>query len=323
MDGGVTMIDFYATREWYLDHLAPIWHALPADQRGRFGITPRASMFIRTQQLGIDHDRIVHGPPLHGDAPVVCAGGQDIGGLTRTVLVEHGAGQTYRTLDHESWAGGPGRENVCLFIVPNEQVAARNRFAYPDVPNVLAAPHVQYLLSLDWAPEIPVVFGRHWETALLPELQSAWPHHFAAIRDYCTTNRDRVALHFHPRIEDMGRTLASEWRVTYLNTLDDVARRGFVFVTDNSSAAFELAYCGRPIVWLNCPHYRRDVEHGLRFWSHIDVGYQVDDPDRLEPQIAYASGMGPTLFAEELTGDVFPVVKNASSIAAAAIMDVA
>jgi glycosyltransferase involved in cell wall biosynthesis len=69
--------------------------------------------------------------------------------------------------------------------------------------------------------------------------------------------------------------------------VDRVLSEADLLVVDNSSCAFEMAAIGKPVVLLNLPSYRRDVEHGLRFWSH-PPGIQVDHPSELADAICLA-----------------------------------
>ncbi|MGH2651417.1 MAG: hypothetical protein ACRDHK_09445, partial [Actinomycetota bacterium] len=87
--------------------------------------------------------------------------------------------------------------------------------------------------------------------------------------------------HFHPAAPDVEKF----WRnagVRTLDTFQQVLREAAVYVTDNSSTLYEFTSLDRPVVVLNSRHYRRDVEHGPRFWRHAYVGPQVWSPERLE-----------------------------------------
>lgn len=307
------MIDFYASREHYADHLFPIWHAVSPSKRGTFFIQPLNSLVQHVLSHGVGtYDTR---PPPHGtDRLVVVAAAIDLSGLRRAVLVEHGAGQTYVDVDHEAWSGGPSRDRVELFVVPNEYAKAANRKRYPYTPQVVCAPHVEALRSIDRDVKFRVGFGRHWDSNLTPELASAWPYFFETIRAYCVWHRRDVALHFHPRVADVGRALAAEWDVAYLDTFDDVVRSCERWTVDNSSTGFEWAALDRPVVWLNAPHYRRGLEQGLRFWSHVDVGRQCDDAGMLEPALD-----APYRPRPDLVADVYPVIDGSARLAAEAI----
>jgi hypothetical protein len=61
----------------------------------------------------------------------------------------------------------------------------------------------------------------------------------------------------------------------------DVCDEADVYICDNSSTIFESAAIGKKVILLNSKKYRKDVEHGLRFWSKAGVGVQVDTADTL------------------------------------------
>jgi glycosyltransferase involved in cell wall biosynthesis len=86
---------------------------------------------------------------------------------------------------------------------------------------------------------------------------------------------------FHPR---WGDALLEPYRNAGIKVeprFEEVMKRASVFITDNSSAGWEAMALGIPVVWLNAPWYRRDVEHGLRFWEFANAGIEVDEPAAL------------------------------------------
>lgn len=212
----------------------------------------------------------------------------------RLVYVEHGAGQHYpgdrESAGHPSYAGGASRasvfERVELFVVPSETVGDRWRAAWPETPVVVAGcpfldPWHRGERPVPTRPTVALTF--HWDCNLVPETRSALRHFDRALPHLVTFLRSHgveVIGHGHPRAWGV---LARRWAALDVEPVQqwpDVLDRATVLIGDNSSALFEFASLDRPVVVLNAPWYRRDVEHGLRFWSHVP-GVQCDEPDDL------------------------------------------
>lgn len=254
------------------------------------------------------------------------------------VYVEHGAGQSYdgdpRSAGHGSYSGGKGLDRVVLFIGPSEHVSARWRERYPSTPAVaVGCPKLDARFSrlseraraYDERRVAAITF--HWDCALVAESTSAWRHFDRALPGLVSWAREHdVELlgHGHPRL---WRTIAPRWRalgVEPVESFDAVLDRADVLVFDNSSAGYEFASLDRPVVVLNAPWYRRDVEHGGRFWQCADVGVQCDEPHELIAAVERALLDEPTVRAnrERIVSQVYSMRDGrASSRAADAICD--
>ena len=105
--------------------------------------------------------------------------------------------------------------------------------------------------------------------------------------------------------------------VPMIDRYEDVAAWADVFVGCNTSALFELAACGVPVVLLHPPWYRDDVEHGGRFYDWARVGPVVRDPDDLARMIGLSLDWPER---EHIARAVFPLVEGSAQRAADAIM---
>jgi hypothetical protein len=312
------VIDCAAKERHFLDHLAPVWHALGDDQ-GTFWVAPE--LLARARKLGIDARGQL--PDSPGPTTLVAA----YGDLTRArragrpiIIMEHGAGQTYEGVRSGSYITGE-REGVLGVLVPGEHHAAIHRAHHPDVPvHVIGCPKLDR-----WHTAGPrastgrtVAISFHWECKLAPEARSAW-RHYAKAMPALAGRFDRVIGHGHPRII---RNLAGVYvshGFDVLHDFADVLDLADVYVCDNSSTLFEFASTGRPVVLMNAPWYRRDIEHGLRFWSHADIGLQCNQPMELTDTIDRALADQPEIAArrEQLIDTVYAHRDGTSATAAA------
>lgn len=264
-------IDSYASMSHYAEHIAPI-----VDQLGEYaGPAWSPSTFSRPEQLG---DLVVVASAA--DAAM-------IGRYRPLVYVEHGAGQSYGgdpvSASNPSYSGGDQLEAVKLFIGPNETVAARWRDRYPATPAVavgcpkLDAEHAR--CRGPFGSIVAVTF--HWDCHLIAETRSAWGHYYETVPKLVDALRSEGLTpvgHGHPK---WGRFMADFWEnrigVPFVSA-STVIESASMLIADNTSLAYEFASLDRPVLSLNAPWYRRGVEHGLRFWSHVP-GLECDGPE--------------------------------------------
>jgi hypothetical protein len=260
--------------------MLPIRSALPVEHRGVM-VSPRPDDWWSADPDPVEYDT------------VMVAGFCDLQAVQhrarRIFYVEHGAGQTYpgdpRSADDPSYSGGLGHEKVALHLCPSERVADRWRARGLDAVAV-GAPILD-----PWhrgaRPFIPedrptVALTFHWDCGLIPETRSAFRHYEAAIGRCVAAWRAEgfaVAGHGHPRVIGALGAVWAEHGVPTVN-MGWVYDHADLLVADNTSVMYEFASLGRDVLCVNAPWYRRDVEHGQRFWTE-PPGVWADDPDEL------------------------------------------
>lgn len=340
--GGPLRVDAIACERQFIDHAAPVWRLLPPPYRGRF--LTDASLVDHARYRGIEAEAIdaevlrrSSRPPAANPGPgpaafVVSIGDTKIArrlGYRRFTFMEHGAGQAYvgqrgPVARHPSYAGGGDREDVELFLVPNEYSAELWRRAYPAAKvQLVGCPRLDELPARIPGPGPVVATSFHWPAHVVPEADTALGHYFGAMPELAAAYQ--VIGHAHPK-GDWPERMAKyyrRWGIEIVREFDDVCRRADVYVCDNSSTLFEFAATGRPVVVLNAPPYRREVHHGLRFWEAADIGIQVDRGEDLVDAVTEAIADPPARRAarEAALELVYPLRTGAAERAAAAIVD--
>jgi len=317
-------IDAIAGEPQFLDHLAPVWKALPPAVRGRFLVA--FEMAEQAQRLEIDAilkqftvgtEAGSKGEP-RGPKCLVASYG-DVKKARRLgygdfARFEHGIGQAYSNT-HPSYAGGRDASDHSLFLMPNEYSANLWWTAYPSARvEVVGSPRLDSLPQREGEPGRVVAFSLHWRCNVAPETYPAGE--FASALP-ALSRRFTVLGHGHPR--GIGDLMPYYQRlgIELVPDFEEICRRADVFVADNSSAMYEFAATGRPVVALNSQNWRRHVHHGLRFWDAVP-GEQVDDPADLIDAVERALGDPDWLRAvrEHALGIVYPYRSGAAQRAA-------
>lgn len=268
------LIGLVASETHYLDHLQPIWDLLPDSVKG-----DRRKDVI-----------LVGGYADVKDNP-----------LKPYVYVEHGAGQSYvePTDPHTFrstapyYSGGRAHQHAALFICPNDEVAARWHERYPDKPTaVVGCPKLDpwHSGARGAVEDRTVAITFHWDALFtgVPETVSAFGQYYQATIEAATKWRNEgwtVLGHNHPRYpavrEFWVSPVSKAAGIEYVSA-DEVLDRASVLVADNTSMQAEFLSLGRRVVWLNEERYRRDVNHGGRFWDWPQMGgLQIDSAEDL------------------------------------------
>lgn len=282
-------IVFLAHRNNYVDHLRPIYQAF--NGRSVF-LASDTTILEYCHQRGIEAV-LSDGAVGFGPGILVVAGvyhdrrlrGLDHG--KKQVLLNHGSGQSWRGNPHSAYAGGPFRTHFNLILEPGDEPAEKDR---------LSCPHSRVVAigcpKLDrWAGYQRegnglecIAIGFHQPTAVCPESHGCFDHYKAALPGVVNWCRDRgyeVIGAGHPT---MWGTLRPFWELLGVEPVadwDEVMARATLYVRDQCSTIYEFASLDKPVVVLNSPKYRRNVEHGLRFWATADVGINCDRPEDL------------------------------------------
>lgn len=251
------MITGYWSRPHYAAHVAPILDALP------WVATP--AVLVASHRDLADSRRLYR--------------------TGSRIRAHHGIGQSY-TIPYPSYPGGKDNDDVDLFLVPNGHAAGRWHRAYPHAAvEVVGSPVLDTLPARRPGPGPVVAYSTHWDARFVPEAGSAWRWIAPALAQLAQTYE--VIGHAHPLARDLTAWYHRQG-IRPVASFGEVCEQADVYICDNSSTLYEFASTGRPVVVLDAPRYRRDVDHGLRFWEAADVGVRVHDLHALPDAVALA-----------------------------------
>lgn len=325
-------IDFVAREPHFLDHLAPTWHALPSELRGTF-YTEKA-ILDRARAHGIENAKQYEAIREVSAAKLPLTftasywdmkNSRNLGRLT--VITEHGAGQSYLGVKSGSYLRSTDRAGVVGILVPGKYQAEISQQTHPAIPTyAVGVPKLDQLhkdKSLPKEARSVIAFSTHWDCKVCPETRSTLRHYRRVLP--LLSKKFKLIGHAHPRIAGVMQGIYAKHGIEYVADFSEVIERAEVYICDNSSTIFEWASLDRPVVLLNAPWYRRDVEHGLLFWEFRDIGVQVDQPRELPEKIKTALA-DPKEIAErrrEIVRQVYgPCNGSAAKKAAAALQEI-
>ena len=285
-------IDFFARQRHYIDHLAPIWKALPLEFRGTFVISQEIRAYTESL-IGPDRIGIYNGVFVPGTNPVLTAAYGDMSRVARNksrkiITIEHGTGHGFGTAAYPNGKGGR-RDLVDLFLMPNQYTADKSRSVRATPCEVIGTPKMDgyfpnvFPAVLSPNPLIAIAF--HWgdRNADPPESGNALEHYKDILPALAA--RYRVIGHGHPLSMDTFRPIFHQAGIEVVEDFREVLARADLLINDLSSVLYEFLVTGKPVIVLNAPWFRRDVHFGIRFWDYSDVGINVEGPEELFPAI--------------------------------------
>lgn len=290
-------IDFFARRSHYVDHMAPIWHALDDSVRGTFYVPEL--LYSHAEKLGVEpvplqppgvNNKLDVSPP--GDGPVVTSGYMDLQAALRRdprrpqIFMQHGVGLTFH---HNAYAGGSGMQrDVSLFLDPNQHTRDLVAKRFPHKPGfVIGTPKLDAWFNREPSERKkegkPVVcISFHWDgSAIAPEAGNALRHYAEILPVLAKQEEFTLIGHGHPRVMGGLAPYFQSVGIEPVWDFQEVMERADLYVNDCSSTMYEFLVTGKPVVILNAPWFRRNVYTGIRFWKYTDIGPQVDEPHQL------------------------------------------
>jgi len=205
------------------------------------------------------------------------------------IYIEHGAGQSYngdvRSAGSPYYHGSKHPSNIVGYVSPNEKIA--KSWGKPAVAVGCPALDIWHMSLQEMQTRSlkpAVTFTFHWDCRISQESRWAFPHYaeqIPKVADHLKSLGFDVYGHAHPRAERMLKRFWHLNNIEYLESPDMVFWASDILIADNTSLLCEFASLNRPVIFLNAPWYRKDVNHGGRFWEWTNMGHQIDHPEQL------------------------------------------
>jgi hypothetical protein len=287
-------LDFLATERQYIDHVMPLWLKLPKDIKGNFYTSPLQLEYAQSFYSGV---KLKKARPVKPNLTLVASYGDLIlsrHNRSRNILIQHGVGQSFNEDESGSYIGAEDRRNVVAEIIPGDHQAIKHINTHPAIEAIVTGcPKLdQYHINRDERnkkiDKKTIAISFHWDCQVCPEAGSAFYHYSVALPELIKNLKAdgyHVLGHGHPRDWEMLKKFWSDNGAEPVKNFDEVMERAWLYVNDCSSTLFEWISLGRPVTVLNSPEFRRDVDHGMRFWEFADMGVQCDNKRQLEEAV--------------------------------------
>jgi len=340
-------IDFLARQEHFVDHLLPVWKALPSKKRGVFYCHIAIGEYA--SKKGLSYFPLVpeYLGQLHvkvpGDNPIVtCAYGDFLDAYRSNpdrifMLSEHGVGLAFG--ENAGYAGGLGRRNkVDCFMSSSRYVAEKNLATFNAPVYIVGVPKMDKYkesqfknwmrtgsFSVQQMKESPVVcLSFHWNGShISPEAGNAFALYGRPEVLELLKSKFNIIGHCHPKEREIIKPAFEKAGIPFVDSFDEVLEQADIYCNDCSSTMYEFCVTGKPVVVMNAPWFRKDVHHGLRFWDYSDVGKNVNNPKQLVQAIEEAI-QDPNKYRkqrEQAVQDLYPHLGNSARVFAKAIVE--
>ncbi len=234
----------------------------------------------------------------------------------RIILMTHGVGDSYLSDNRiRSFPGGVGRDHIQAFLVPNEVAAQANGQFYDKPIHIVGCPKLDKWANYKKEKTGTICISFTWDRTFSPEGTSAYSHYKSILPELA--KRYTVIGHGHPLVIDELEKDYNEAGIETVKDFEEVMKRADLYIVDSSSTLWEFAVIG-PVMLLNAPWYRKDVEHGMRFWKYSNIGIQIDSPQDLIDAIPEA--LEDKIERRPIIDKVYPHLGNASQKAVEAIL---